>query len=62
MNNVTIKAIITPRFEVSLIRTPSDLYIVESRNAEGVHMSSPIQDFKTASYMFDLTLDEVEGQ
>jgi hypothetical protein len=61
-HDVTIKAVITPRFEVSLVRTPSDLYIVASKQNDEVKFSSSIADYKTADLMFDLTLEEVEGQ
>lgn len=61
---VTIKLIGTKNFEVELYEMPSGLYCIryENRRLGGSDYSENIQDFKTASYLFDVKVAELEGQ
>ncbi len=58
-----IKCIGTKRFEVELFQLESGFYCIKHDNKkEGkVAFSETINDFKTASFMFDLKVQELEG-
>lgn len=62
-NSKTIKSIMTKRYEAKLVLLPSDMYVVQQTNfgTEVTLNSAYIKDFKIASYLFDLTIDQLEG-
>jgi hypothetical protein len=60
----TIKAIYMKRFSVELSETSSGKYVILYRNSftEGVNYSEIISDYNTASYLFDLKVQDLDGQ
>lgn len=56
-----LKMINTKRFVVSLWETDAGRYYIEYEVNERVTMSEPMQDFANATYLFDLKLQELEG-
>ena len=58
-----IKYVGTLRFDLGLIQYDDGMYAVEYQNgpAAGVEVSEKINQFDTASYLFDLKLRELEG-
>ncbi len=62
-NDKLIKAISTSKYTVELIETPSSQYIVqfEAKRYGERQYSEPVTDYKTASFLFDLKVDELEG-
>lgn len=58
-----IKAIHTSKYSVELFLTPSDQYIIQrSKTAYGLNvLSEPMRDFGVASMVFDVTVEELEG-
>lgn len=64
MNDTLIKAIITNRYSVELFETPCNLYGIKYTNfsTERNEYSELTLDYKMASYLFDLKVDELEGQ
>lgn len=63
MNGKTIKSIDTFRYKVDLIETINDTYIIkhESKVYGLPSKSEEIHNFKTASFLFDVKVDELEG-
>jgi hypothetical protein len=57
----TIKMIGRKNFIVELVELDSGLYCVRHEVNEKMHFSESIQDFNLASYLFDLKLQELEG-
>ena len=59
----TVKMIGTRLFEVVLIQQDSGIYIIQyhRKSDSGFDYSEDIQDFKTASFLFDLKVQEMEG-
>jgi len=59
----TIKAIYMNHFTVELTEASNGEYIVVYYNSrtKGVHYSESIRDYGTASYLFDLKVDELSG-
>lgn len=55
-----IKSIQKTRFRIELRQVEND-YIIMLEDDNGPMYSSPIQDLKLASFMFDLWLQQVEG-
>lgn len=55
-----LKSIVLNRYSIELVQIDDD-YMVVTEDIHGTHKSSLIQDFKLASYMFDLTLQQLEG-
>lgn len=60
---VTVKKIGTKRFEVELTQQEDGQYVVKSRvkGQECDNRSEEINDFKTASHLFDLRFADLEG-
>lgn len=61
MNAKVIKMIGTKNFVLSLYESVSGRYYIEYEHKEKVTMSEPMDDFNNASYLFDLKLQELEG-
>jgi hypothetical protein len=61
MNAKTIKMIATDRYEVGLFQLMDDTYVVGFETPIEVNVSEQMADFKTASFMFDLKLAELQG-
>jgi hypothetical protein len=61
--NKTIKAIYQKRFTVELVEATDGKYVIVYYNnsTEGVNYSESIRDYNTASYLFDLKMDELSG-
>lgn len=59
-----IKALTTSRYKVELIETDNAQYIVqyEAKRYGERQYSEPVNDYNTASFLFDLKVDELEGQ
>lgn len=59
----TVKLIETAKFSLELIRTEDDHYILshENRHNNVVTQSARIQNFKTASFLFEAKMQELEG-
>ncbi len=60
----SIKAFSNNRFNVELIQASDDVYTIKYENfkfGEPVY-SENITDFNTASFLFDLKIEELEGQ
>lgn len=64
MNDQLIKSINTNRYNIELFQTNNDKYIIKYENNKfhGVNYSELINDYKIASYLFDLKIEELEGQ
>lgn len=60
-HDITIKAVHTPRYNVTLLETRGGIYVVQTKSEAGVKLSSTIRDCKMACALFDLTLEELEG-
>lgn len=58
-----VKAIETKRFEVLMVEMPNGAYrILSGPNSQGgTDASEPINDFFTASYLFDMKVRDFEG-
>lgn len=63
LNDKTIKSYFGKRFSVELMETPSGLFIIRYDKADYMtpQYSEAIKDYNTASYLFELKLDELEG-
>jgi hypothetical protein len=61
MNAKVIKMIGTKNFVLSLYESASGRYYIEYEVGEKVTMSEPMADFKNATFLFDLKLQELEG-
>ena len=61
MNNVLLKAIVTKRYEVELVETEEHKYMIKRVTADTVNFSESFTDYHSASYVFDLTVEELEG-
>jgi len=59
----TIKKITTRRYEIVLVQLESGAYRIayEGTMTDEPNISEPIDDYKTASMLFDLKLQELEG-
>jgi hypothetical protein len=57
----TIKAILTPQYEIALMEMPFGGYRVIFAKGVYDHTSETIWDFSVASFMFDIKLDELAG-
>jgi len=59
----TIKAIYHSRFTVEIIEESRGKYVIVYYNGttQGVNYSEAISDYRTASYLFDLKVDELSG-
>lgn len=57
-----IKQITLPRYTIKLVEI-NDAYIIEYTNNQtsGVNFSESIEDYKNASFLFDLKAEELEG-
>lgn len=65
MKTITIKSVEDTRYMVKLLQSEhSGLYYLEHGKTadEAPTMSEGIKDYKTASYAFDVTLLEYQGQ
>lgn len=59
---ILIKEISTPKYQIILSQTEDGYYYVSYHNIlEFDAISEPIKDYKTAAYLFDLKLQELEG-
>lgn len=60
---VLVKMIGTKRFEVELYLMPNNEYCIryENKVLQFSDFSESIQDFKTASILFDLKIQDLEG-
>jgi hypothetical protein len=58
-----IKALHTSRYSIELFETASNLYIIRYENPKnGVYRDSEaMKDFKMASWMFDVKVEELDG-
>lgn len=58
-----IKMLETSKFTVELVKTEDDYYVIlsESRLDRVLKQTNRIQNFKTASLLFDSTVLELEG-
>ena len=61
MQAKVIKMIGTKTFVLSLIETVDNEYVVECETSHSVGSSLPMKDYKIASLIFDLKLQELEG-
>lgn len=62
IENVTvIKSINRPNFEIAMIETELGDYLVIYEILDQVHSSELLPDYKTAAFLFDLKLQELEG-
>lgn len=57
----TLKLVGTKNFTVELVELDSGMYCVRHEVDEKMHFSEKITDYNIASYMFDLKLQELEG-
>jgi hypothetical protein len=58
----TIKAYNTKRFKVELYETTGNSYIIKYENTYSeAQYSEVLNDYNMASYLFDLKIDELEG-
>ena len=57
----TIKSVGNNHFTLELVELDSGMYCVRFEANEKMHFSEKILDYNTASYMFDLKLQELEG-
>ncbi len=62
--NDTVKHIGTQRFEVAVLRDQDDMYCIAYQTAFSPHISysEQISDYSMATFLFDLKLNELEGQ
>lgn len=59
----TIKAIHTKRYEVELVQLDNAYYIAHNTSVlNEPKFSENITDYNTASFLFDLKVEELEGQ
>lgn len=60
----TVKLIATNKFEVEMLVAKDDSYYIRYHKLflDNSEFSERITDFKTASYLFDLKVQELEGQ
>lgn len=58
-----IKAFSNKRFRIELYQTPEDQYVIkyDTNSYHGVNYSEMIKDYKIASQLFDMKLDELDG-
>ena len=58
-----VKGLTTSKFEVELLQDPDGRYYVRYRHLydREDQFSEYVTDFSTASYMFDLKIQEMEG-
>lgn len=61
-NFMTVKSLLTNRFEIELIQDRNGRYCIRYTNRGEEKYSEWITDFLTASYLFDAKLQELEGQ
>lgn len=60
-NNITVKSILTPYFELSMVQDNNGRYcVIYTINQKSVQ-SEWITDYNTASYIFDIKMQELEG-
>lgn len=59
----TIKAIYHKRFTVELVEASNGQFVIVYANnlTQGINYSEAIRDYGTASYLFDLKVDELSG-
>jgi hypothetical protein len=59
----TIKSITTKKFELFLVQhdTNGNYYVLSSDTKSSLLEGYPINDYNTASHVFDLKLKELEG-
>lgn len=58
-----LKAINTSKFKIELVETEDNKFIVqyESNRFGERKQSEPVNDYNTASFIFDLKVEELEG-
>ena len=62
MNSRLIKSYETPKFKIELLEMNYSYVIkYENNSFHGVNYSEQIKDFKIASELFNMKLDELEG-
>lgn len=61
--NKTIKAISTKRYEVELKETAAGNYVILHYDTltDTKHFSELVNDYKAASFLFDVKVEELEG-
>lgn len=59
--NIVVKAVFDPLFEISMVQDINGRYRVEFGRGEAIEFSEWIVDYKMASFMFDMKLQELEG-
>jgi hypothetical protein len=62
-NDKVIKALNTSKYSIELVETPSHMYVVqyEAKRYGERQYSEPVNDYNTASFLFDLKIEELEG-
>ncbi len=58
---ITVKCIYMPHYEVELMQDPDGAYLVRYRVHDEDHYSERITDYGTASYIFDLKHQDLQG-
>jgi hypothetical protein len=58
--NKVLKSICTSRYLIEL-RQIEDSYLIITEDDRDVTYSSPIYDYNLASYVFDMTVQQLEG-
>lgn len=63
MNYKSIKTLVTRRFEIQLVQLENGTYRIayEGTMTDEPVLGEPIADYKTASMLFDLKVQELEG-
>jgi hypothetical protein len=61
MKSKVLKMVGTKTFVLSLVETVNSEYVVECETPHSVGSSLPMKDYKIASLIFDLKLQELEG-
>ncbi len=59
----TVKHYSNQRFQIAVLEDADNMYCVVHENRDGLEIkrTEPISDYKMASYMFDLKLEELQG-
>lgn len=60
-NYDVIKAYANKNFELALVETKSGQYYIVYEMNDSVVQSEPINDYKTAAFLFDSKLSELQG-
>lgn len=61
-NLTTIKSIITKRYEITLLQSNAGLYYVEViKKDQQPDVSESMDDLNTALFVFDIKIEELEG-